>query len=86
MVAPPFRKCFHHGMICFLWLLSCLIIHDMNQTSWYVLEETDAFSIIKVRNLQDETGDALGEETNESGKVILAELLICSFSQAKKME
>ena len=30
----------------------------MNQTSWYVLEETDAFGVIKVRNLWDETGDA----------------------------
>ena len=32
----------------------------MNQTSWYVLEETDALGVIKVRNLWDETGDPFG--------------------------
>ena len=29
----------------------------MNQTSWYVLEETNTFGVIKVRNLWDKTGD-----------------------------
>lgn len=52
------RQRFHHCMICLLQLPLCLIIHNMNQTSWYVLEETEAFSVIKVRNLGDETGDA----------------------------
>ena len=32
----------------------------MNQTSWYVLEETDALGVIKVRNLWDETGGPFG--------------------------
>jgi hypothetical protein len=30
----------------------------MNQPSWYVLEQTDAFGVIKVRHLRDETGYA----------------------------
>ena len=97
----------------------------MNQTSWYILEETNAFNVVKVGNLWNETGDAFDgvfihvpfeqrflnpvleafvgkvdakliqrirtaghvlrpwkiEETDESGKVVFAELLVDVFIQ-----
>ena len=109
-------------------LSSGLVIHDMNQTSWYILEETNAFNVVKVGNLQNKTGDAFDgvfihvpfkqrflnpvleafigkvdakliqrirtaghvlrprkiEETDESGKVVFAELLVDVFIQPGK--
>src|SRR6202035_6025913 len=57
MIRPPFRKCFHHSVIGFLWRSPCLVIHNMHETPWLILQQPHTLRIIEVRYLWYESRD-----------------------------
>ena len=77
VAVPSLREGLDHGVISLLRGPACLVVHDVNQTTWSMLEKAKTFGVIEVRDLRDEMSNSFGSVLRNVGleQTLLNEIL-----------